>query len=256
MRYLFLISFTFLTGLHLSGCASLQGHPDKKSPAEMAQLYVELGTQAYLRGDFARAVEDLRNALTHDSKNAIAHNHLGLAYYGLDRKQLALEEVKKAVSLNPLYSDALINLGLFAADERDFSKARGYFNKALENLEYRYRHRALTNLAQVAIQESKISEAKNYLYKSLQANPDFCTTHFLLGTVQMRENQPQLALESFKRSIASTCAANIEGHYQLGLAYIKNRDYSKARKQFVFLLQEYPQSKQAKSAGEQLKYIP
>lgn len=244
-----------ITGLLVVSCSTASKN-EQKSPEELSNLYTQMGTQALLRGEFPQAIEDLRKALSLDRKNAIAHNHLGLAYFELGKKDLARQEVMKATEADPNYSDAYVNLGNFFAAEGKYTEARAEFKKALENLEYKTRHRALTNLAQLAIRENNYDEAKKFLYQSIQANPHYCMSHFLLGSIYMRENSTLRASDEFKKSVAHTCVSNLEGQFQLGLAYLKNKEYDKARGQFVMLVEQYPQSEQAQRAGEQLKNIP
>lgn len=229
---------------------------EKKSPKELGQLYVELGTQALLRGDFPQAVEDLRKALNADYDNAVAHNHLAIAYYSLGKKQQARDEINVALRVDPNYSDAYVNLGNFALDEKNLKLARSYFSKALDNLEYKLRHRALTNLAQVALAENNIDEARQLLYQSIQTNPDYCLSHFLLGSIFMRERNATRAAEEFRKSIMNTCNSNPEAHYQLGLAYVRSKEFTKARSEFVYLVEHHPQTLQAQHAGDQLRYLP
>lgn len=245
------------TALLCASCATgAREKTDERSPKEIAQLYVDLGTQALLRQELPQAVEDLRKAILLDSNNAIAHNHLGLAYFGLGRKELAKASLERSVLIDSKYSDAYINLGRLAEETKNFSLAKHYYNKALDNLEYKARHRALTNLASLALRENNSEEAKKLLYQSIQANPDYCLSHFLIGSILMRENQPLMAAESFKKSVANTCATNVEGHYQLGLAYLRSRSFEKAKTQFVHLVEHYPQTLEAQRAGEQLRTIP
>ncbi len=236
-------------------CSTNPTNP-QKSPKELANLYTELGTSALLRGEYPQAVEDLRKAITVDSANAIAHNHLGLAYYSLGKSQLAKEEFNRAVLEDSNYSDAYINLGNFALDEKKPMLAKHYYNKALDNLEYKFRHRALTSLAQLAFHENKLDDARLYLYQSLQANPNYCLTHFLMGMLYIRESNSTKAVESFSKSVSKTCVQNPEGHYQLGLAYLKLKNFDKARHEFVRLIEEFPQTIHAQKAGEYLKDLP
>lgn len=262
MRTLHIFQTSFVAicvgmALLCASCATgAKKETEKKSPKEIAQLHTDLGTQALVRGEFALAIEDLRKAISIDDQNTVAHNHLGLAYYGIGKKDLAKAEIQKAISIDESYSDAYINLGNLAFEDKNYDLAKHYNRKALDNLAYKMRHRALTNLAQLALRENKTDEARQLLYQSLQLNPDFCMSHFLLGTILMRENNSKRAVGEFKRSVASTCIKNIEGHYQLGLAYLKSRDYDKARSQFVFLLEQFPQSLQAQHAGDHLRNIP
>jgi Tfp pilus assembly protein PilF len=229
---------------------------EKKNPKELAQLYTDSGTEALLRGEYTQAVEDLRKALVLDDKNAMAHNHLGLSYYGLGRKTAAKAEIERAVEIDHLYSDAHVNLSRLALDANNHARAREELNMALDNLEWKQRHRALTNLAQLDLAENKLDDARQLLYQSLQVNPDYCLSHLLLGSIFMRDGKAARAAEEFKKSVKSTCAGNVEGHYQMGLAYMKAREYSKARATLSYLVDKYPQSLQAQRAGELLRDIP
>lgn len=245
-----------LTAFALVSCSTAQTGNEKKSPKELSELYTSMGTDALMRSEFPQAVEDLRKALVLNDRNTIAHNHLGLAYFGLGQKDMAKKEIVRAISIDPNYSDARINLGNFYLAEKKTDLARTEYKKALDNLEYQARHRALTNLAQLELQELNYDRAKEYLYQSLQANPQYCMTHFYLGSIYMRENDTKRAADEFKKSVSQTCTANLEGQYQLGLAYLKNKEYDKARGQFALLVDQYPQSDQAQKAGEKLKVVP
>jgi Tfp pilus assembly protein PilF len=243
-----------------SGCSSTPKAPEPqvviKSEKELSQSFEEMGTQALLRGEYAMAIEDFNNALAKDSKNLIAINHLGIAYHSLGKKELAKKQFLRAAAVDSTFSDAYVNLAKLSLDENDLKSARKYYNQALENLAYKTRHRALTGLAQVAFLENNIDEARILLHRSISMNPDYCLSHFLMGSIYMRDGKNTQAVGSFKKSVLSTCTSNIEGHYLLGLAYLKNKDFSKARSKFVYLLEQFPESEQAKKASENLRMVP
>lgn len=252
-----IIAFCAGTALLCASCATgALDTSDKKSPNEIAQLYSDLGTQAILRGEYPQAVEDLRKAISLNSDNAIAHNHLGLSYFALGKKDLAKAELERAIAIDENYSDAYINLGKLAEDTHKFDLAKRYYQKALDNLEYKFRHRALTNLAQLALRENNTDEARKLIYQSIQVNPEYCLSHFLLGSILMRDRNPKRAADEFKRSVTNTCTNNVEAHYQLGLAYLQSKNFSKAKSQFAYLVEQFPQTPQAQNAGEQLRNIP
>lgn len=238
----------------LVGCAT--GPGKKSSSTEQSEMYSAMGTEALLRGDLAQAITDLRHAIEINSKNSIAHNHLGLALYGLGRREEAIANYRRALAIDPAYSDAHINLGMSYFQEAKLTPAKAEFKRALDNVEYKYRHRALTNLAQISLAEGRLEEARTYLYESLSVNPDYCMTHFLFGTLHLRESDPQKATESFRKSVRSTCVSSAEGHLQLGIAYSKSKDYEKARQTFALVVEKFPESDQAKRAGEQLRSMP
>ncbi|MBI3544240.1 MAG: tetratricopeptide repeat protein [Deltaproteobacteria bacterium] len=215
-----------------------------------------MGTAALIRRDFPQAIEDLRKALIANETNLDARNNLGLAYWEMGQKAMARAEFKRVLEQNPKYSDAYVNLGAADLSDGRLTEARAYFEKALQNMEYKTRHRALTNLAQVALRENNLDEARRILYQSIQANPEFCMSHFLLGTVYMRDHNSKAAAGEFAKSIRSTCAGNVEGHYQLGIAYLAAKQYDKARAEFALLIDQFPQTVQAQQAADQLRFVP
>lgn len=251
-----LIAFCAGMALLCASCATAPKSETEKTPAERAQLLGELGTQAMLRGDHAQAIEDLRKSLLLKDDSPEVHNNLALAYLGLGQRDLARKELKKALEIDHMFSDAHVNLGTFASEEGKFELAKNHFRKALENLEYKFRHRPLTALAQLAIRENNIDEARQLLYKSVQANPEYCLSRFLMGSLYSREGNYRAAAQEFRKSVREKCASNVEGHYQLGLSYVKLKDYSKAKGEFLFLVDQFPQTVQAQQAGDQLRNLP
>ncbi len=241
----------------VAGCASTPpGTVEIKNPTEQAKLYTEMGTAALVRGEYPQAVEDLRKAIMIDEKNPIAHNHLGLAYFALGKKDLAKKEIELAIKHDPEYSDAYINLGNFLVEKKDLEGAKKLYRKALDNLEYKMRHRALTSLAQVELRQGNTLQARQLLHQSINANPEYCLSHFLLGSIYMRENNVRRAAEEYKKSVEKSCAGNPEGHLNLGLSYMRLKEYEKARSSFVFLIEQFPETLQAQKAGDLIKDIP
>ncbi len=251
MKKLYFLSVLLIA---LIGCST--GEVKEKTPQELSDLYTDMGTSSLLRGEFPKAVEDLRKALKLNPVNAVARAHLGLAYFSLGRKQEGKAELQRSVIDDPKYSDGFVNLGSIAAEEKNYTLAKHYYKKALENLEYKYRHRALTSLSQVYFQEGNLIDAKFYLQQSLTLNPDYCQSNFLSGSISMREKNYSAANISFKKSVSKLCAGNLEGVYQLGLSYYRLKQFQKAKQQFMSLIENNPQSMQAQAAGNLLKEIP
>lgn len=252
-----LIAFCATVALLCASCATgAVQETEQASPKKRSQILASLGTHALFRGAYAQAITDLRSAIDLDDKNIGAHNNLGLAYWQLGKKDLAKTEFRRALEINPNDADANINLGTAMVEENDPRTARRYYQAAADNLEYKKRHRALTNLAEIALRENKIDEARQLLYQSVQINSEYCMSHFLLGSIFMRDGNARAAADEFKKSVRSTCIDNVEAHYQLGLAYMKGKEYDKARTAFARLIETHPQTKQAQLAGDQLKSLP
>ena len=251
------IAICATSALLCASCATgAKEEAENNTPENRSRLLARMGTEAMLRGDYPQAIEDLRKAIVSDDKNAGAHNNLGLAYWQMGQKNQAAKEMGRALELNPTDADAHINLGTIAIEQNNLSVARHHYQSAIDNLEYKMRHRALTNMAQLDLRENNIDGARQLLYQSIQANPEYCMSHYLLGTIFMKDGNGRAAVDEYKKSLRNTCVNNVEAHYQLALAYVKVKQYDKARSEFALLIDQYPQTMQGQHAGEQLKNIP
>mgnify|MGYP001557773676 CR=1 FL=1 len=242
------------------GCSSMSRNEDptatNRSPQEISDLYTDLATSALINDDLPRAIENLRTALKYNSDNAVAHNHLGLALIGMGKRDEARTEYERAISINPKYSDAMVNLGTWHFGKSDFITARHYYSKALDNLEYKSRYLPLTSLGHIDIVQGRREEARKHLYEALAENPEYCLAHMLLGHLYDKDGRFDKARDEFKQSIKGVCAKNSEGQYQLGMVYMKLKDYGGARSQFTRILESFPSTNMADLAGERMKEIP
>lgn len=250
-----------LLGLVLQGCASATRNADEptannRSPKEISQLYTDLATSALLSDDLPRAIESLRTALKYDNDNAIAHNQLGLALLGMGKRDDARTEFERAASLDPKYSDAYVNLGTWHFGKSDFITARHYYNKALENLEYKARYLPLTSLGHIELTQGNTDQARKFLYEALAVNPEYCLAHMLMGSIYEKDNRLDRAKEEYKKSIKGVCANNAEGTYQLAMVYLKTKDYSGARSNLTRIIETFPSTRMAELASERIKEIP
>lgn len=261
MTLVIIAAFSLSFGVTLSGCSSTPSNRGeapaaKRTTSEISDLYTEMGTAALVSDDLPRAMENLRIALKYNSDNHIAHNHLGLALLGLGKRDDAKASFERAVSIKQDYSDAYVNLGTWYFAKSDNDTAKHYYDKALENLEYKGRYRAFTSLGQIAMTKGKADEARKLFYQALSENPSYCLAHLLLGSLYLRDGNTERAAGEFKSSIKGTCANNIEGQYQLGLAYTKLKEFKKARVQFHQIQDQFPNTSLAEEAGQQLRALP
>ena len=76
----------------------------------------------------------LKRALASDPKDAIAHNYLGISASMKGDQVTAVDELKSAINLDPVYGDAYFNISIVFAKQAapDFESARGYYERALK----------------------------------------------------------------------------------------------------------------------------
>jgi type IV pilus assembly protein PilF len=88
---------------------------------------VNLGLAYLGKGDQQQALAVLREAVARDAGDPRARVQLGRVYFSGDRIQLAVEQYRKAVELNPSYANAYYYLALAEVKLQDTQAARNAF---------------------------------------------------------------------------------------------------------------------------------
>ena len=130
----------------------------------------ELGAEWIQAGDFARAVETLRQA-----SGPAARTNLGNAYLRLGRIDLA-EQTLHTVPDDP---DADNLLGMIASARRDYGAAEQFFRKTLElQTDHAEAHQ---NLANLLAMRHEYKEAAYHFEQAIAANPSYAEAHHRYG---------------------------------------------------------------------------
>jgi len=74
-----------------------------------AQILSDLGALNYLSGNVGEAKKLFTRAVSQDSKNAYAHNNLGVVLLSEAREKDALAEFDQAIAVNPALAEAYLN---------------------------------------------------------------------------------------------------------------------------------------------------
>lgn len=91
-----------------------------------------MGVVSQLRGDHAKAIEFLRDAIAADPHNATAHMNLGAALYETGATQAALDSLRRACELAPEVAAGWYNLGKALKLQLDYAGACAAFQHALQ----------------------------------------------------------------------------------------------------------------------------
>ncbi|MEI9898482.1 MAG: tetratricopeptide repeat protein [Chthoniobacter sp.] len=102
-----------------------------------------LGIVFYSQGKYDEAVNELTKALAIDPKNATAHNYLGITASQKGWQEAAQKELETATSLDPNYADANFNLAVVFATQTPPNKENApQILPACDGTRRRARHRA------------------------------------------------------------------------------------------------------------------
>ncbi len=184
----------------------------------------DLNARAYLGSIYSAqfkldaAKKEYLKILEKNSKNAAAHNGLGMVYYR--RTASSNMEVRKKIP--QLLKNAL-----------------GEFLKAIENAPEFYQ--AYNNAGKIFFEQGKIKEAEIYFSKALELKPDYSEAVENYGRVLFSKNRPDAAIEEYTKAIRFN-SRNSSAYYHLGEALIAKGEYNKAIKHLQTSLYLFPNS--------------
>lgn len=174
MKKLLIVAGTFSVLLLVAGCAGLNKAGRSKAAGTTA-YYIEQGTSAIKEKEYDRAIDNLSRALALNPDNPGALNLLGMARFFKKDYRIAEANFTKAIALSPFYASAFNNLGnLYFMTGRP-EKAEALLKKALE-ISPRLAS-ACYSLGALLLQVGRTDEAIVYLSRGLDLDPSYLDTH-------------------------------------------------------------------------------
>ena len=140
-------------------------------------------------------------------------------------------------------------LGVTAVISGDVPSARQYF----ENAATRYQHvRALTALGELDLQEGHLKEAKDYLEKALQADPNTWRAEQLLAAVDLRLQAFPEAIQHSEHALQVGKSEAKGARLTLAEALAASGNYERSNQILEELLKSNPTAEQTKGANDLL----
>lgn len=181
----------------LAGCSattgSSGGNIDSKAPdtdaQQRARLFTELAGAYFERAQYKIALEELRKAVTADSRFGPAYNVYGLVYMELAEDKLAEEYFRRAIELDPRDSIAHNNFGWFLCTRGRYDEGLSHFQLALRNPLYATPEQAIANAGMCAERKGDLTLAETNLLKSLKLRPDNPNVILKLAGLQFRKGR-------------------------------------------------------------------
>jgi type IV pilus assembly protein PilF len=161
----------------IAGCAQPTTHFTGKT-AELtdsqsrAKIHTELAVSYYQRGQLGVALEELNAAVSADANYGPAYNVLGLVYMDFKEDAIAEQHFRRALSIDPLDSDANNNYGLFLCKRKREQESIKYFLAALKNPLYATPEKSYVNAGVCSKQKGDEKSATEYFRKALVVDPN------------------------------------------------------------------------------------
>ncbi len=141
-----------------------------RKATEKERLYIEVDYAAYIEKDQQKSIQLLKQLINKYPKEKRAY--LALANtYGYDESDKAIEELNKALEIDPNYADAIQSLGLYYRYKEDFKKALELF-KIYASVSPDQAN-PIDNLANLYFREGRVDEAIAKFKEALSVRPDF-----------------------------------------------------------------------------------
>ena len=144
--------------------------------SEIALSNFELGISYMQDGQYEKALERLNRAREAMPDYPPTYSALGVLHQTLGVYDVAEDNFKKAIILNPKESSALNNYGLFLCQRQRFDEADEIFMRAVNNPLYATPELAYNNAGTCALNNGRIELAENYFKEALKRDPGIGTT--------------------------------------------------------------------------------
>lgn len=195
-------------------------------------LNKKIGVCAYFHGDFLEAIVALEEAKKTMSNDVQLNNYLGMSYFNVARKDLAVETLRNAIYINqnkPEIAELAVNLSLIFDDLEQDDSAIFYLKKALEIDPNRVD--AFFFLGSKFYNLKMYKQSQYYFEKLLTINPNYEKAYKQLANAYFLDNVYDKAIEKYRESSFFHEKPAEELNF-IGLCYIQNNDVAKAKAYF------------------------
>lgn len=188
--------------------------------------YAVLGDYHSEYGPRAEAIENYRKALELDPLFLNAMNNLGLVLLAEGRVNEAMKCYRKVLETSPAYVQKLFNVGGSLASQGELIRARQYVG-------------ALNNLGKALADQERLDEAMGYYYQALKIDPNFIEALNNLADALNRKGKPLDAIPLCEKALQEN--PNHAGiRYNLGCALMTVGRLDEAINHFEWALRKKP----------------
>jgi type IV pilus biogenesis/stability protein PilW len=166
----------------LAGCADMRtggsADPTMSTPVvesearSRAKVFAELGFAYFNRGQMKVALDEARKAISIDSRYGPAYHLLGLIYMELEEDKLAEENFLKALDMDRADSDTHNSYGWFLCTRGRYDEGLSQFTEAIRNPLYDKPELAMANSGLCSEKKGDMKRAESYYNKALKLAPN------------------------------------------------------------------------------------
>jgi tetratricopeptide (TPR) repeat protein len=178
--------------------------------------------------DFEAAIENYNRIIDLEPSNTEAFLKRGTFRMNISDYINAIEDFTKALNLDPSLAEAYFNRGISYANLGEFEKAKADFDKAAG---FNYKTAGASfNSGMACYRLKQYDMAVSYLKKSINLdseNEHSARANYILGAIEMMQNQSAKAIGHFNRSIQID-STSADAYFNRGIAFGMLKEYVKA----------------------------
>jgi type IV pilus assembly protein PilF len=177
-----------------NGGGDLRTASDQTANEKRAGIRLQLAVGYYQDGKYEIALDEVKQAIAIDPQSADAYGMRALIYTALAEPALAQENYQRALKLAPNNPDLANNYGSFLCNAGGHpEQAIGWFDTALKNPHYRSPTSALVNAGNCSLKLKNLAGAERYLGEAMRYAPDLPALNAALAQLYFERRDYQRA---------------------------------------------------------------
>jgi len=212
---------------------------------DAAELNYQLGARYYRNGNYELARDRLLYSIELNSRNAVAHYTLALAYEALGNLRLATESYEQAVRISPRDHKVQNAYAVFLCNQNDFEEAGEHFAIAAKITENDNAEITLTNAGVCMMQKPDQVQAEAFFREALQYRVNHGEALIQLCLLKFAQADYLSSRAFLQRYLGSNVVS--AGVLYLGIQIEDKLNDERAKTEYSNrLLREFPASQEAR----------
>lgn len=228
----------------MSACSSTSQR-SREQLESSSQAYVRLGLGYFRQKNRVLAIENLQKAIEINPDSASAHNYLAVVFQEYGRANLAEKHYKRALDLNEGDGEVHNNFGIFLFSQKKYKQAEEQFLKAVDDVKYATPAVAMEHAALSAVQQEDLNKAEAYFRNALKMNPRLPRSLLEMAKISM-STKKYLNVRAYIQRYEDVAKHNPQSLWLAIQAEKKLKDRNAVARLEIFLRNNFPDSKEAK----------
>jgi type IV pilus assembly protein PilF len=162
---------------------------DETETRKRARIRLELAIGYFEQGKTEVALDELKQSIALDPSFAEAHNLRGLIYMRMNDNRAAEESFRRAASINPRDPDTQHNLGWLLCQLGRYDEAQRAFQVAVSNPLYGGRAKTLMAEGVCYVRAGRFEDAERSLSRSYELDPGNPVTSYNFANLLYRRGE-------------------------------------------------------------------